>query len=169
MKKGVEKDFVVKEKEEKMNEAKLRIADSTSVPINNIHHIVAGCKTYILVNEKNTWEDGRKICVKMGGDIASINTIKDQKLILDEMKVVFPGQMSYYVGAKGDGKMFKWVTGERLEGTGFIMTSSTELENCNSSFCIVMHPNILRYPKNYGFCSHNCQSEKKATVCEVGY
>merc|ERR1719431_1119489 len=165
-------DFVVKEKvekEEKMNEAKLRIADSTSIPVNNNHLIVAGCKTYILVNEKNTWEDGRKICVKMGGDIASINTIKDQKLILDDMKTAFPNQEMYFLGAKGDGKMFKWVTGERLEGTGFILRSRSIMsETKGLDRCLVMHPKIWSYATDPGFCNHGCE-EKLATVCEVGH
>lgn len=72
--------------------------------------------TYLIVEEKMTWEEAKAYCEKQGGHLLTINSAEEQAFITSYIKEVKLTQNRFWIGATDAEKegTWKWITNEKF-------------------------------------------------------
>jgi len=125
-------------------------------------------KFYVAVAEKKTWDQARATCQNVGGDLAQIRTVEDQKAVgkflRDNWPFTWPKTTSteWWIGAKRDGskkRKWKWVNGDKVSTDIPYNWDKSGLGHMAEK-CFSIHRDLT-----YAFCAGDCTNAKEF-VCE---
>ena len=119
-------------------------------------------KVYVIHNEKLNWEDARKYCKDLGGDLASVVTASDEKRLGGFLQMNIAD--AAWVGAKRTGtETWRWLSGEAIELTNYKWDNEGDKTANKGEVCLALHSGGL------GICtSISCQcTNVKPFICEM--
>jgi len=150
----------------------VREADRTSGP-HVIKKVPKAGKAFLIVEEKNTWQEARTACQQIGGDLAKLNNYEDYDLINSFYKS--EDYTWFWIGGYQGGtgpdwwENFEWLSGEPIPWK--FQYWNTAHPNIPGRKCLV-----LTYEENgrrngdtnkNSLASCNCNSLPKGYICEV--
>jgi len=109
-------------------------------------------KAYYAVKEKKTWDQARATCQELGGDLAQIRTVEDQKHVAkflnDHFSVGSWGSTTgsgneWWIGASRDSsnkKRWRWVDGDKVSKDIGYKWDKPNLRDTNEK-CLSIHRN----------------------------
>jgi len=134
-------------------------------------------KAYYAVNEKKTWDQARATCQELGGDLAQIRTVEDQKHVQTFLLSVgrsvgawgsaYNAAPAWWIGAtrwrhfKNPKRMWRWVDGDKVsKDIAYVWDKKGQ---DTDEHCLSIH-RVPKWPEA-GFSSGRCHEDREF-VCE---
>jgi len=131
-----------------------------------------GVDRFFVIKEEKSWEEARRSCQALGGDLATLASREDQQNLMEYLRKTMPGVETFWIGSKkgktsGEGPgNWKWINEDRTtnpddESFAWDHSKSQQLANKNQqgAGCMKIHP-------NGGICiTGNCSASWPA-ACE---
>jgi len=159
-----------REIQELRNEVKALEHNITNLLSNSSGHEVSILSKYVFVHGRRSWNASQAYCRRMGGNLAVITTVEEQKNLMRIMKDKYSWDQAFWVGAqKGEYEVgeWKWVTGETISlRSPFIWAQQNGVYQDG---CLVLHPlGFARKDiKHGGFHGQGCCDDKHPFICET--
>ncbi|XP_028647975.1 CD209 antigen-like protein E [Erpetoichthys calabaricus] len=133
-------------------------------------------KCYFLPVDELAWIASRDLCISMGGHLAIIESMDEQKFLLERIRVRAAEDISYWIGLTDlvTENHFLWVDNKPLDPKKsfwgrHLIKDGLEPDNWNNNGknpegedCVKLHINI----KYHGWYDQNCKDRKKM-ICET--
>jgi len=134
-------------------------------------------KAYYAVKEKKTWDQARATCQELGGDLAQIRTVKDQKdlakFLVDNFSVTSNSGNRLWIGATrwrlfgGPKTMWRWADGDKVsKDIAYKWADKANLRKKNGKcLCIHRNPVLVESEVVWPFSAGKCHVAREF-VCE---
>lgn len=159
-----------REIQELKNEVQALEHNITNLLSNSSEHEVSILSKYIFVHDRRSWNASQAYCQRVGGNLAVITTVEEQKNLMRIIKEKYSWDQAFWVGAKkGEYKVgeWKWLTGETMSlESPFIWAQENGVYQDG---CLVLHPLgfARKDVKHGGFRGQGCCDDKHAFICET--